>query len=184
MSAFTPAPHPADDNNYATCRVEAVIGIRADAFFDWYMHEPIENFMLGTLMVPRITRTEPLPGPAWGEPGAARKIWFKDGTTSLERILSTDLPRSYSYQPWAYTNPVKLISDYATSTMAAVPEGDQCRIVWDYGFHAKYSWARPMLRAFVHLDWKRNLEGGLKVIKAHLETHGTARRIHEAAKAA
>ncbi len=45
MSTYPPAPHPADDENYATCRVETVIGIRADAFFDWYMHEPIENFM-------------------------------------------------------------------------------------------------------------------------------------------
>jgi hypothetical protein len=179
----TQAPEPAQDG-YAKCRVEAAINLPADKFFDWYMHEPIENFMLGTLIVPRITGTQALPGPKWGEPGAARKIAFKDGTTSLERILSTDLPRSYSYQPWAYTSPVRLLSDYAVSTMSALAHDGKCRIVWDYGFHARNSLALPLLGAFVSLDWKRNLENGLAVLKKHLEAHGTARRIHEAARAA
>lgn len=183
MAEFTPAPEPAKDG-YATCRVESLINIPAESFFDWYMHEPIENFMLGTLIVPPITGTEALPGPAWGEAGAARKIFFKDGSSSLERILSTDLPRSYSYQPWAYTSPVRLLSDYATSTMNALPEGDTTRIVWDYGFHARNAIAKPLLKGFVSLDWKRNLENGLAVLKKHLEAHGTARRIHEVAKAA
>lgn len=174
------APDPAD-NGYATCRVEDVIAVPADSFFDWYMFEPIENFMLGTLIVPPITGTEPIDGPAWGEPGAARKIFFKDGTSSLERILSTDLPRSYSYQPWAYTSPVRFLSDHAVSTMSALPEGDATRIVWDYGFHPKNALAKPLLQGFVSLDWKRNLQNGLNVIKQHLEAHGTAKRIHEAA---
>ena len=183
MNAFPPAPTPADEN-YATCRVEMIIGIDADRFFDWYMDEPVQNFMLGTMIVPAVTGTVHLPGPAWREPGATRIIHFKDGSHSLERILSADWPRAYSYQPWAYTNPVRLLSDYAVATMTALPEGVSTRIVWDYGFHARHGWARPTLQAFVDYGWKRNLEGGLKVMKAHLETHGTSRRIHDAAKAA
>lgn len=179
----TLAPVPeTGDSSYAQCCVEELIAIPAETFFDWYMHEPIENFMLGTLMVPPITGTEALPGPEWGQAGAVRKIFFKDGTTALERILETDFPRSYSYQPWAYTNPVKLLSDYAVSTMSAVPEDGNTRIVWDYGFHARNSLALPLLKMFVSLDWKRNLAGGLRVLKQHLETHGTARRIHEMAQ--
>jgi Polyketide cyclase / dehydrase and lipid transport len=167
------------DNSYATVRVETVINMKADDFFSWYLHEPIENFMLGTLIVPPITGTEPLPGPAWGEPGASRRIFFKDGTTSLERILETDLPRSYIYQPWAYTSPVRLLSDYAVSTMRAEPEDGKTRIIWDYGFHARNGIARPVLQLFVTFDWKRNLANGLKMLKTHLETHGTARRMRE-----
>ncbi len=182
-SSFTPAPQPAKDG-YATCCVETVINIPADSFFDWYMFEPLENFMMGALIVPRITGTELLPGPAWGQPGAARKILFKDGTSALERILSTDLPRSYSYQPWAYTSPVRLLSDYAICTMSALPQDGKTRIVWDYGFHARNAIAKPLLQGFVSTDWKRNLENGLKVLKQHLETYGTAKRIHEARKAA
>jgi hypothetical protein len=47
---FTPAPAPALDG-YATCRVECVVDVPANQFFDWYMHEPIENFMHGTLIL-------------------------------------------------------------------------------------------------------------------------------------
>ncbi|MGB8818614.1 MAG: SRPBCC family protein [Rhizobiaceae bacterium] len=183
MTAFVPAPHPADEN-YATCQVEAVININADTFFSWYMLEPVENFMLGTMIVPAVTGTEPMAGPAWGDAGAMRTIRFKDGSHSLERILSTNWPRAYSYQPWAYTNPVRLLSDYAVATMSALPEGAATRIVWDYGFHARHSWALPALQAFVDYGWKRNLEGGLAVMKAHLEAHGADRRIHETARAA
>ena len=179
-NSFPAAPEPAKDG-YARCRVEGTIAIPADSFFDWYMYEPLENFMHGAMIVPGIARTEPLAGPSWGEPGSARKIIFRDGSSALERILSTDLPRSYSYQPWAYTNPVRLMSDYAVSTMSALPEGDGTRIVWDYGFHARNSVFMPMLQLFVSVNWTRNLQNGLTVFKRHLETHGTQKRIVEAA---
>ncbi len=180
---FTPAPEP-DRNSaaYAWVRVEETIDVPADEFMGWYMFEPIENFMLGTIVVPPITGTEPLPGPAWGMPGAGRRIFFRDGTVSLERMLSTDLPRGYSYQPWAYTNPVRLLSDHAVSTMRAEAAGTMTRIVWDYGFHARSRMARPLLQLFVNLDWKRNLQGALRVLKTHLEVHGTGKRIHEVAR--
>lgn len=184
ISTAESAPRPESDmNRYATVRVEAVIDMPADEFMAWYMFEPIENFMLGTLVVPPITGTEPMPGPAWGEAGAARKIFFRDGTTSLERITATDLPRGYSYQPWAYTSPVRLLSDYAVSTMRAEPEGGRTRIVWDYGFHPRNALARPLLQVFATYDWKRNLANALDLLKAHLEMHGTSQRMHEVSRA-
>ena len=182
MNEENTAPAPAEsDGTYAKCRVEEMIDLPAEDFFDWYMNEPIENFMLGTLVVPPITGTEAIPGPEWGRAGAARKIFFKDGTTALERILETDLPNGYRYQPWAYTSPVRLLSDYAVSEMRVLPEDGKSRIVWDYAFHARNGISLPVLKLFVALDWKRNLAGGLKVLKAHLEQHGTDKRIHEAA---
>lgn len=179
MSQNTAPAPDTGEGLYARCRLEEVIDVPAETFFNWYMHEPIENFMHGTMVVPPITGTEALPGPEWGEPGAARKIFFKDGTTSLERILETDMPRGYSYQPFAYTSPVRLLSDYAVSTMQALPEGDKTRIVWDYGFHARSGIAVPVLKLFVTYDWKRNLANALRTLKMHLEVHGTGKRIHE-----
>ncbi len=180
---FTPAPEPAKDG-YASCRAETFINMPAAGFLDWYLYEPIENFMFATMIVPAITHCEPLPGPAWGETNSARKIFFKDGTTALERILSLNLPHSYSYQSWAYTSPVKLMSDHAVATMTALSENGGTRIVWDYGFHARHPMLKPAVQGFVSLNWKRHLENGLGVLKRHLETHGTAKRIHDVAKAA
>ena len=172
------APEPQEAGNlYAATRVETVIDVPPEDFFAWYLFEPIENFMLGTLIVPPITSTEALAGPAWGEPGSSRTIYFKDGTTSLERILETDLPRSYRYQPWAYTSPVRLLSDYAVASMRVEPDGVKSRIIWDYSFHASNFLAKPLLQLFVTLDWRRNLTNGLQVIKKHLETQGLSKRI-------
>ena len=63
--------------------------------------------------------------------------------------------------------------------MQALPEDGKTRIVWDYAFHARNGIALPVLKLFVTLDWKRNLANGLSVLKKHLETHGTDKRIHE-----
>jgi len=169
-----------NESNYAHCRVEEVIDMQATDFFEWYLRQRLENFMKGTMVVPPITGSEALEGPQWGEVDSARKIFFKDGTEALERIIATDFPNGYEYQPWAYTSPVRLLSDFATSNMRAVQDGDQTRIIWDYAFHSKSALALPVLKLFVMLDWKRNLTGGLKIIKQHIEAHGTAVDLHQA----
>lgn len=170
-----------DEANYATCQVTALMPIAANDFFDWYMAEPIENFMLGTLFVPPITGVELVGCDNFLEPDALRLITFRDGTIAWEKLLSTDFPHSYSYMPYAYTNPMRLFSDHAKATMTAVPEGGQARIVWDYAFHARNRAVLPIVKLFVALDWKRNLANGLAVIRNHLAEHGAQKRIHEAA---
>ncbi|QDZ02060.1 hypothetical protein FQ775_17660 [Nitratireductor mangrovi] len=173
-----PALDP-DESNYAHCQVVDVLPIRAERFFDWYIDEPIENFMLGTPFVSPVLGCEPLPGDPYGVPGSERLIKFKDGTVARERILSTDFPNSYFYMPYAYDNPIRLFSDHAKGRMTALPEGDNARIVWDYAFHARNRLALNVVKLFVALDWKRNMANGLKVIKAHLAEHGPEKRIHE-----
>jgi len=173
-----------DEGNYAHCQVSEYLPIAPDRFFDWYISEPIENFMLGTLIVPPITGTRVLTEGPFGGAGSARHISFKDGTIAYEKVISTDYPRAYSYQPYAYNNPVRLLSDYAKATMSVQPEGDGARVVWDYAFHARNKMALPAVKLFVKLDWARNLSNGLKIIRAHLEQHGVSRRIDEVRKAA
>jgi len=180
MIEIVPSQDP-NEENYAHCQVTALMPIEADRFFDWYMDEPIENFMRGTTFVAPIIGTALLSGTTYRNAGDQRRIHFKDGTVASELILSTDFPRSYSYQPYAYDNPIRLFSDYAKSTMAAVSEGPQTKIVWDYAFHARNKAALQVVKLFVALDWKRNLQNALAVIEKHLAEHGPSKHIHETA---
>lgn len=175
---IAPALDP-DDSNYAHCRVIERLPIPADQFFDWYIAEPIENFMLGTFFVSPIIGTRVITEGPFGSKGTARHISFKDGTVAYERVTETNYPHGYSYQPYAYDNPIRLFSDYAKATMTAEPDGDGCRIVWDYAFHAKNKAALQVVKLFVKLDWARNLANGLKVIRAHMEKHGVSRSIRD-----
>lgn len=178
-----PAPDiDPDESNYAHCQVSEELSVPADAFFDWYMKEPIENFMLGTLVVSPVTGVEPLSDKPFGEVGSARLIHFKDGTIARERVLTNDLPRQYSYQPYGYNNPMHLLADYAKATMRIEPHGEGSRVIWDYAFHAKNKAALPLVKLFVKLDWNRNLTGALKIIKHHLEHHGPTVHIHAVAE--
>lgn len=176
----TTAPELSKDlTSFARCEVDILIDIKAKDFFRWYVDEPIENFMLGTLSVSPIICTEMLDGPKWGKVGSARKIFFKDKSTALEKILKTDFPHGYEYQPWAFTNPVRFLSDYALATMKVEDVNGKARVIWNYGFHAKNSVALPLLNLFVRLDWRRNMTNALGLLKEHLETHGTGKRMHE-----
>lgn len=171
-----------DDGLYAPCRAEIEINMEAKRFFDWYMNEPVENYMLRTLLVPSLTGFEMLEGPDWGKKDSARKLFFTDGTICLERILEEDFPRSYSYQPWAYDNPVSLISNHAHSTMRAEDVDGCTRIVWDYAFHAKNRICLPPLKLFMAGNWRPHLEAALARMRDHLETAGPDVHMHEAAE--
>lgn len=184
MTVTVPQLDP-DESNYAHCQIVDILDVEADQFFDWYVSEPIENFMHGTAFVSPITGCSPLPGPDYGVPGSERMIHFKDGTEAREYIISTDFPRSYFYLPYAYNNPIRLFSDHAKARMTALPEGPgKTRIVWDYAFHGRNKLSLQVVKLFVQLDWTRNMRNGLNVIKAHLAKHGVAKRIHEVKQAA
>jgi Polyketide cyclase / dehydrase and lipid transport len=115
----------------------------------------------------------------WGATGSTRRVYFHDGTVALERILSTALPFSYSYQIWGFASPVRLISDHAVSTITAIDRGGGTHVVWDYGFHARSASFRPFLALFMRLDWTSAMRNGLDILKTHLEMHGLSMHIHE-----
>ncbi len=168
-----------NEANYAHCQVTEILPIPANEFFDWYMKEPPESFMLGTLVVPPIVSTEVISKEKFGTVGSARFFKFKDGTVAYEEVLSANFPEKYSYLPYGYDNPIHFLSDHAKSTMRVEADGENTRVIWDYAFHAKNKFTLPLVKLFVSLDWKRYLTNGLTVIRSHLETHGTSKQIHE-----
>jgi len=163
-----------DFSNYAHCQVSETLPIAPDSFFDWFMNEPPENLMLGTLLVSPMTGTEPLSEEGFGAPGTKRMFHFKDGTIAREVMLETDLPKRISYQPYGYNNPICFLSDHAKASMRVDPHKDGALITWDYAFHAKNKFALQLVKLFVSLDWKRNLRNALKVMKSKLEDMGVS----------
>jgi len=179
MSDFPIPPVDKDEANYAHCQVSEVFPIPAEEFFAWYMAEKPENFMKGTLLVSPVTGVEPLSEEPFGPTGTTRLFHFKDGTIAREVVLSNKFPKEYSYQPYGYDNPICHLSDYAKATMSVEPHAEGCRVVWDYAFHAKNKYALQVVKIFVSLDWKRNLENALGIIKNHFEIHGTSKHMDE-----
>jgi hypothetical protein len=168
-----------DDANYAHCQVTETFQIHPDQFLKWLLNEPLENFMLGTMVVSPIVGTELLSEEAYGAAGTSRLIHFKDKTIAKERVLSENFPESYSYQAYGYNNPIRFLADYAKAAMRVEADGENTRLIWDYAFHSKNKAALSVVKLFVSLDWKRNMTNALAIVKAHLEEHGPSVHIHE-----
>lgn len=176
-----PAP-PLDPNeaNYARCQVTEVLPVPFGTFFDWYFVEPVEHFMRGTVTVAAITSVENIPGFTYGRPREPRIYHFRDGTRAYEHVLESNFPHGYSYQSWAFTNPVKFICDHAKARMRAEPDGTgRTKITWDYAFHARNRLVLPFLQLFVGVEWRRSMRSVLGILKAHLARHGTTSQIHD-----
>ena len=75
-NAIAPDIDP-NESNYAHCRVEEILPIKPEAFFDWYFAQEPESIMLGTLVVSPIVKTLPIQGPTFGEVGSARSFVFQ-----------------------------------------------------------------------------------------------------------
>ncbi|MGB6118788.1 MAG: SRPBCC family protein [Mesorhizobium sp.] len=170
--------------NYAHCQVTEYLPIKADDFFDWYLSQPMENFMPGSLIVPAIATTDNVGAHSYGSVGSTRRIKFKNGKTAYERVFYTNFPRSYSYQPYAYMIPISLFSDYAKATMTVLPEGDGCKVVWDYAFHARNSLSLNFVRLFVKLEWTRYLSSALELMRNRLEQQTASAQGHGAGRVA
>ena len=57
-------------------------------------------------------------------------LFFKDKTVASEVVVAADLPNSYSYQPYAFNNPMCMLADYAKSTMRVEADGENTRVIW------------------------------------------------------
>lgn len=168
MSESAPELDP-DNSNYAHCQLVDILPIPADKFLDWFLAVPLEDYMLGSMIVPVITGTRPLSEKPYGTAGTSRIIDFRDKSECRECIISTDFPNSYFYQPYGFTSPLRFLSDHAKSTMhCEAVDKDTTRIVWDYAFHARNKIALQLIRIFVKVDWMRYMKGAIDTLKVQL----------------
>jgi len=103
--------------------------------------------------IPGVTGTRDLTGP-WDTPGSSRTVVLGDGNTAHETVLEWQRPSGFSYRVDGITGPFGLLVDHATGQWWFEPSaGGGSEFRWTYTFHARRSWAAPLLWVVARTAW-------------------------------
>lgn len=72
--------------------------------FDYIVPINLPHIFRGSLLIPGIETTSIQEG--WNTAGLSRTIFFKDGTSSQETLLTVVRPNSFSYKNDHFTSPI------------------------------------------------------------------------------
>lgn len=119
------------------------------------------------LAVPGVVRTDE--SQAWISPGLSRTVYFDDGSTAKEELLSVVHSDSFSYRITEMTGINKLLVTYIMGTWVFGNNGASTTIEWTYSLHARSAAACIVVKAFVAPMLRRFLQRALDVLKQDLD---------------
>jgi hypothetical protein len=108
----------------------------------------------------------------WNKAGLSRTIYFKDGTTSQETMLTWNAPTSFSYQNENFTSSIlgftmlRLEGDWLFTKLA----NDTTKIEWTYRAIPKHLFAKIFIRFVLMRFIKGMLQKAMDISKHDLET--------------
>jgi uncharacterized protein YndB with AHSA1/START domain len=78
-------------------------------------------------------------------PGMLRHVKLSDGSRVVERLLAFEAPRLHRYDMAEMQRLQKLLLTNMQGEWTFSPEGEGCRVVWDYSFFEKSAVTRPVV---------------------------------------
>lgn len=108
---------------------------------------------------------------AWYKAGMTRTVFFDDGTSSEETLLSVTPHSAFTYKVDGFTNSLKgLIKQINGSWTFTETENGKIHIEWTYEFVPKNFFARFLVNTIVKKRMKTPMTNALTVIKDELES--------------
>jgi hypothetical protein len=158
------------NSKYPTATVTAIIKAPIGQAFNYIAPIYLPRIFPGTRLIPGVAGTSTDEG--WTKAGLSRTVYFTDGTTSQETMLTWNNPTSFSYKNEHFTSPVLS----ATSTRI---EGEwhftslnenTTRIEWTYRAIPRNLFARIFLHLVLMRFMKGMLQQAMDISKQDLET--------------
>lgn len=155
---------------YPKTTVTMTINAPAKAAFDYLAPINLMRIFPGTSFIAGVADTSVKAG--WNKAGMSRTIFFKDGTTSQETLLTWDAPRSFSYTNRNFTSKLlgALLERLDGKWLFTDLKNGTTRIDWTYTAITK----GPISKLFSSLVLMKAIHGmlykALSIGKADLES--------------
>lgn len=157
-----------NQKNHPTILVSIDIDSPVKQSFEYIVPIDLSHIFKRHKNLPAIVSTSN--GETWYEPGMHRTVYFEDGNTAQEYLLTVNPHTDFSYRIDGFTSPLKLLAKQIEGewVFTETKEG-KTHIDWIYAIVAKNALARMMIICFVKNKIRYLLNNALLILKEDLE---------------
>jgi len=153
---------------YPSVVVETVIDAPLDSVFNYIVPVKLETIFKRYKNLPAIVRTDE--SEKWITPGLTRTVYFEDGSTAKESLLTVVPSKSFSYQIEDFTSPLRFLAKRIEGSWKFIElPGGKVKIEWTYQVTPKHFMAKALVKVFLLRNVEGLLTNALKILKTDLE---------------
>jgi hypothetical protein len=163
-----------EDNKYPQTTVVMTIDVPAERAFNYIAPIYLPRIFPGTALIPGIADTSVKEG--WNKAGLSRTVYFKDGTTSKETLLTYNGPKSFSYKNEQFSSRMlgALMTRLEGEWQFTDLQNGSTKIEWIYRTIPKGSFSRLFIKYVLMKALSGMLVKALTIAKQDLETGNLA----------
>ena len=160
-------------SKYPQTTVTVIVDAPIGHAFDYIAPIYLPRIFPGAGLIPGITNTS-ING--WNKAGLSRTVYFADGSTSQETMLTHHAPTSFSYKNDHFTSPVlgALMSRLEGEWLFTKTDDGKTKIEWTYRTIPTNFFARIFIRVVLIRFFKQMLQQAMDISKNDLETGNLA----------
>lgn len=146
------------------------INSQIDKAFNYIAPINLMHILRGNAMIPAIVDTSVKQG--WNKAGLQRTVYFADGSTSQESLLTVNAPTSFSYKNEQFTSKVlsTLLKRLEGEWLFTDSGNNRTEIEWTYRAIPENFFARLFVKLVLMKAVRTMLRDALEIIKSDLET--------------
>lgn len=156
--------------NFPEITIVMNVNAPIDTAFNYIAPINLMHIFRGNAMIPAIVDTSVKEG--WNKAGLTRTIYFKDGSTSQESLLTVNAPISFSYKNERFTSKVlsALLKRLEGEWLFTDFGNSKTKIEWTYRAVPTNFLARLMVKLVLMRAMRSMLKDALDIIKKDLES--------------
>ena len=149
--------------------VTVLITAPIDKAFNYIVPVDLAHIFKRYKRLPGVLKTDETE--TWIKSGLTRTVFFDDGSTARETLLSVVDPASFSYKIENFTSPLRFLARRIEGSWAFTDlRNGQIKIEWTYKVIPKNSIARGLINSILLNDVKVVLTNALATLKDDLES--------------
>ena len=158
-----------NDKKYPQTQVIMTINAPIDTAFNYIVPVDLAHIFKRYKRFPAITKTNETE--KWIKGGLTRTVFFEDGSTSKETLLTVVLHQSFSYKIENFTSQLRFLAKRIEGDWIFTDIGNgQTKIVWTYKIIPKHFIARGLIKLVLLKDVNVLLMNALTTLKRDLES--------------
>ncbi len=148
--------------------VTEIIDTTIDTAFEYIVPVELSHIFKRYKNLPAIVKTDETE--KWIRPGLTRTVYFEDGTTAKESLLTVDRPHSFSYKIEDFTSPLRHLAKKVEGDWVFTPlEDGRTKIQWTYKVIPRNSITRIIIKQVLLPRVHVLLSNAMRILKNDLE---------------